>query len=126
MSMRFADTKIGGDRTILPLRKGQDRTWPLPRLGRLAGRAARPPLAAAWEPALRYRQKPGTTQRRAVVFIISSSVVPRTKRNAFALLLYYVCPFRLMFRLVVSEVWGHAIAHPGSNLLPCQKILLTA
>ena len=60
MSMRIAGTKFGGGRTILPLRKGRDRTWPLPRLGRLAGRAARPPQAAAWEPALRHgdRQTP--------------------------------------------------------------------
>jgi len=60
MSMRIADTKFGGGRTILPLRKGRHRTWPLPRLGRLAGRAARPPQAAAWEPALRHgdRQTP--------------------------------------------------------------------
>jgi len=60
MSMRFADTKIGGDRTILPLRKGQDRTWPLPRLGKLAGRAARPPQAATWKTALHHgdRQTP--------------------------------------------------------------------
>jgi len=54
MSMRIADTKIGGGRTILRLRKGRDRAWPLPRLGSLAGRAARPSQAAAWEPALRH------------------------------------------------------------------------
>jgi len=60
MSMRIADTKLGRGRTILPLRKGRDRAWPLPRLGSLAGRAARPPQAAAWEPALRHsdRQTP--------------------------------------------------------------------
>jgi len=76
MSMRIADTKIGGGRTILPLRKGRDRTWPLPRLGRLAGRAARPPQAAAWEPALRRgdRQTPrgrltGASEQNAPVSI---------------------------------------------------------
>jgi len=54
MTMRTADKNIGGGRTILPLRKGRDRMWPLPRLGRLASRATRPPQAAAWEPALRH------------------------------------------------------------------------
>jgi len=54
MSMRIADTKTRGGRTILPLGKGRDRTWPLPRLGRLAGRATRPPQVAAREPALRH------------------------------------------------------------------------
>jgi len=54
MSMRIADPTIKGGRTILPHGKGRDRTWPLPRLGRLAGRATRPPQAAAWEPALRH------------------------------------------------------------------------
>jgi len=39
--------------TILPLRDGRYRTWPLPGLGRLASLATRPPQAAAWEPALR-------------------------------------------------------------------------
>jgi len=43
MSMRIADTTIRGGRTILPLGKGRNRTWPLPRLGRLAGRATRQP-----------------------------------------------------------------------------------
>jgi len=54
MSMRIADTKIGCGRTILPLRDGRYRTWPLPGLGRLASTATRPPQAAAWEPALRH------------------------------------------------------------------------
>jgi len=54
MSMRIADIRIGGGRTIMPLRKGRDRTSPLLRLGRLAGRAARSPQKAAWEPALRH------------------------------------------------------------------------
>ena len=60
MSMGIADTNSKGGRTILPLRKGRDRMWPLPRLGRLASRATRPPQAAAWEPALRHggRQTP--------------------------------------------------------------------
>jgi len=60
MSMRIADTKIGGGRTVLPPFKRRNRTWPLPRLGRLAGRAVRPPQAAAWEPAMSHgdRQTP--------------------------------------------------------------------
>jgi len=76
MRMRIADTKIGGGRTILPLRKGRDRTWPLPRLGSLASRAARPPQAAAWEPGLRLddRQTPrgrltGASEQNAPVSI---------------------------------------------------------
>jgi len=76
MSMRIADTTFGGGRTILLLRKGRDRTWPLPRLGRLAGQAARPPQAAAWEPALRHgdRQTPrgrltGASEQNAPVSI---------------------------------------------------------
>ena len=58
--MRIADAKLGGGRTNMPLRKGRDRTWLLLRLGRLAGRAARLPQAAVWEPALRHgdRQTP--------------------------------------------------------------------
>jgi len=54
MSMGIADTNIGGGRTTLPLRKGGDRTSPLPRLDRPAGLAARPLQAAAWQPALRH------------------------------------------------------------------------
>jgi len=54
MSMRIADTKIGCGRTVLPLRDGRYRTWPLPGLGRLASPATRPPQAAAWKPALRH------------------------------------------------------------------------
>jgi len=76
MSMRIDDTKLAGGRTILPLRKGRDRTWPLPRLGSLAGRAGRPPQAAAWEPALRHgdRQTPrsrltGASEQNAPVSI---------------------------------------------------------
>jgi len=38
---------------MLLLRKGRDRKWTLPRLGRLAGRGARPPQETTWEPALR-------------------------------------------------------------------------
>jgi len=54
MSMRISDSKIGCGRTILPLRDGRYRTWPLPDLGRLASPATRPPQAAAWEPARRH------------------------------------------------------------------------
>jgi len=76
MRMQIADTKLGGGRVILPLRKGRDRTWPLPRLGSLAVRAARPPQAAAWGPALRHgdRQTPrgrltGAPEQNAAVSI---------------------------------------------------------
>jgi len=52
--MRIADTEIGCGRTILPLRDGRYRTWPLPGLGGLASPATRPPQAAARELALRH------------------------------------------------------------------------
>jgi len=90
MSMRIADTKLGGGRPILLLSKGRDRTWPLPRLGRLAGRAARPPQAAAWEPALRHsdRQTPrgrltGASEQNAPVSIEVKAPPDRTHAVRF-------------------------------------------
>jgi len=53
MSMKIAETRIGCGRTVLPLRDGRYRPWPLPGLGRLASPATCLPQAAAWEPALR-------------------------------------------------------------------------